>query len=568
VTRYLVTSALPYINGVKHLGNLIGSMLPADVYTRYLRARGEEVIYICATDEHGTPAELAALEAGLDVAEYCRVQHDVQADLGERFRLSFDWFGRSSAPSNHEITHHFADELERNGFIYEQSTEQLYSLDDGRFLPDRYVIGTCPHCGYESARGDQCENCTRLLDPTDLINPRSAISGSTRLELRTSRHLFLRQSALAEEVRAWIGTRIGWPVLATSIAYKWLDEGVRDRNITRDISWGVPVNRPGFEGKVFYVWFDAPLAYIAATRDWSDADPDGKRNWREWWYEAEDVHYVQFMAKDNVPFHTVGFPSSELGTREPWTMVDYLKAFNWLNYYGGKFSTSQHHGIFMSDALDLLPSDYWRWYLVANAPESSDTSFTWELFASTVNKDLADIYGNFVNRTLTLTARTFDGAVPEWSPGEPEERLAAELAGAVHSYNEHLGAMQFRRAAQQLRAIWSAGNAYLNAEAPWKALKEDPERGAAVLATAVNLVQLFAILSEPIIPDAAQRTLAALGVDGDQWPREATDVPAFLQALPPGHRFEVPEVLFRKVTDDEVGEWRERFGGSEEVVAG
>lgn len=564
MTRVLVTSALPYINGVKHLGNLVGSMLPGDVYTRYLRARGEDVIYICATDEHGTPAELAAREAGLEVAEYCRQQHEVQADLGRRFGLAFDWFGRSSAPSNHEVTHHFADKLEENGFIYEQSTEQLYSIDDERFLPDRYVVGTCPHCGYPAARGDQCENCTRLLDPTDLIEPRSAISGSTRLELRTSRHLFLRQSALADEVREWIGTRAGWPVLATSIAYKWLDEGVRDRNITRDITWGVPVNRPGFEGKVFYVWFDAPLAYIAATKDWAEADPTGARDWRSWWYDASDVRYVQFMGKDNVPFHTVGFPSSELGTREPWTMVDFLKAFNWLNYYGGKFSTSKGVGIFMSDALELLPSDYWRWYLLANAPESSDSTFTWELFQSTVNKDLADTFGNFVNRTLTLTSRSFDGAVPESVPGPAEAKLAGELEGDVRAYQEALEGMQFRRASHQLRAIWARGNAYLNEEAPWKVLKDDRERGATILATAVNLVRIFAILSEPIIPDAAARTADALGTADRSWPEER--MAAELAKLGPGHRFEVPEVLFRKVSDDDVAEWTRRFGGSQEAA--
>jgi methionyl-tRNA synthetase len=566
VTRYLVTSALPYINGVKHLGNLVGSMLPGDVYTRYLRARGEEVIYICATDEHGTPAELAAREAGLDVAEYCRQQHEVQADLGRRFGLAFDWFGRSSAPSNHDITHHFADELEKNGFLYEESTEQLYSLDDDRFLPDRYVVGTCPHCGYPAARGDQCENCTRLLDPTDLIEPRSAISGSTRLELRTSRHLFLRQSALAGEVREWIGTRTGWPVLATSIAYKWLDEGVRDRNITRDISWGVPVNRPGFEGKVFYVWFDAPLAYIASTKDWADADP-ANRDWRSWWYDAKDVRYVQFMGKDNVPFHTVGFPSSELGTREPWTMVDFLKAFNWLNYYGGKFSTSHGVGIFMSDALELLPSDYWRWYLMANAPESSDSTFTWELFQSTVNKDLADTFGNFVNRTLTLTARSFDGVVPDSAPGEPELRLAGDLAAAVRIYDEDLDATQFRKATHQLRAIWAMGNAYLNAEAPWKVLKEDPVRGGTILATAVNLVRLFAVLSEPIIPDTADAVLDALGAPARAWPAGDADMGIELTTLRPGHRFEVPDVLFRKVSADEVEEWTCRFGGDQSTDA-
>ncbi|HEY7874584.1 MAG TPA: class I tRNA ligase family protein, partial [Actinomycetota bacterium] len=298
--RYLVTSALPYINGIKHLGNLAGSMLPADIYSRFLRLRGEEVLYICATDEHGTPAELAAAEAGMDVAEYCAEQHARQAEVGAEFGLSFDHFGRSSSPQNVELTQRFADRLEKNGFIEVRTTKQLYSLDDERFLPDRYVVGTCPYCGYERARGDQCENCTNVLDPTQLIEPRSAISGSRSLEVRESEHIFLLQSKLVDELDAWIGSHEDWPVLVTSIARKWLTEGVEDRSITRDLHWGVPVAKPGFEGKVYYVWFDAPIEYIAATKEW--ADSGAGRDWQSWWWESDDVKYVQFMAKDNIPF--------------------------------------------------------------------------------------------------------------------------------------------------------------------------------------------------------------------------------------------------------------------------
>src|SRR3954452_14485169 len=253
--RYLITSALPYINGVKHLGNLVGSQLPADVYSRFLRQQGEEVLFICATDEHGTPAELAAKEAGVPVAEFCRQWHDVQKDIGERFGLSFDHFGRSSSPQNHELTHHFARRLDEEGYLEERITKQVYSLDDGRFLPDRYIVGTCPHCGYPNARGDQCENCTRVLDPADLIEPRSAISGSRDLEVRDSTHLFLKQSQFVPQLREWIGTKKDWPVLVTSIANKWLDEGLHDRGITRDVEWGVPVpddiGDGQLKGKVF-----------------------------------------------------------------------------------------------------------------------------------------------------------------------------------------------------------------------------------------------------------------------------------------------------------------------------
>lgn len=562
--RYLITSALPYINGIKHLGNLVGSMLPADVYARFLRARGDEVLLICATDEHGTPAELAAAEEGLPVAEYCARQHAIQAELGARFGLSFDHFGRSSSDQNRELTQHFARQLDRNGFIEERVTLQAYSPTDGRFLPDRYVIGTCPHCGYPAARGDQCENCTRLLDPTQLIEPRSAVSGAEDIEFRESRHLYLLQSKLAGELRTWLETKDDWPVLARSIAFKWLDEGLEDRGITRDLDWGVPVDRPGFEDKVFYVWFDAPIEYIAATKEWADAHGLDDAAWRSWWYEADEVRYTQFMAKDNVPFHAVGFPSTLLGSREPWKLVDYLKSFNWLTYYGGKFSTSQGRGVFMNDALELLPADYWRYYLMANAPESDDSHFTWETLAVAVNKDLADTLGNFVNRTLTLANRHFEGVVPEGgSAGEEERELAQSLGSSIERYTALLETMEFRKAMRELRAIWAQGNAYLVRQEPWAAIKTDRDRAAVTLRTAINLGALFARLSAPVIPDTA-RTIGdnlGLGEQVDRWPDGAE-----LDLLPAGARFEVPDVLFRKIDDDDIAAWQERFGASEDVV--
>ena len=559
MAQHLITSALPYINGVKHLGNLVGSMLPADVFARFLRQRGEDVLYICATDEHGTPAELAAIEAGLPVAEYCAQQHEIQRELGVRFALSWDHFGRSSSPENAELTQHFARVLEENGFIDERTTKQVYSPADGRYLPDRYIIGTCPYCGYDRARGDQCENCTRVLDPTDLIEPRSAVSGSTELEIRETKHLFLRQSQLADEVRAWIDTRTDWPVLTTSIAYKWLDEGLQDRGITRDLDWGVPVPKPGYEDKVFYVWFDAPIEYIGATKEWADADPAADRDWRSWWSSENDVVYTQFMAKDNVPFHTVSFPCTIIGSREPWKLADYIKGFNWLTYYGGKFSTSQGVGVFMDDAIELLPADYWRWYLIANAPESSDASFTWDAFGVAVNKDLNDTLGNFVNRCLTFTTRNVGPAVPAGGePGEIEAALLAELTERVARYTQHHADKEYRKAANELRAIWAAGNGYWEQAQPWKAIKTDAERAAVIMRTAVNLVRLYGVLSAPIIPDAAAAILAAVAPDQSlAWP---DDVAGALTRLVAGTPFEVPEVLFRKLTDDELAAWETRFG--------
>jgi methionyl-tRNA synthetase len=562
MARHLITSALPYINGIKHLGNMVGSMLPADVYARYLRLRGHEVLYICATDEHGTPAELAAREAGLPVAEFCARQHDVQKAIYDGFELSFDHFGRSSSEQNAEITQHIARRLEANGFIEERAVRQVYSPVDGRFLPDRYIVGTCPHCGYDQARGDQCENCTRVLDPPDLIDARSAISGSRDLEIRETRHLFLLQSKLAGEVEEFIDAEAEqWPTLASSIARKWLAEGLHDRSITRDLEWGVPVPADTWpelaaEGKIFYVWFDAPIEYIGATKEWADLDAV-RRDWRSWWYDADSVHYTQFMAKDNVPFHTVMFPAMLLGTREPWKKVDYVKSFNWLNYYGGKFSTSQQRGVFTDAALDLLPADYWRYALIANAPESDDATFTWEHFASTVNKDLADTLGNFVNRVLAFTHARFGDRVPAGgSPGDAEQRLGEQIAGLLAAYESHLESLQFRKAAASLRALWSAGNSYLEEKAPWLEIRSDPEAAALTLRTAINLIRLYSVVSEPLIPAKSETMRSALAAGQIGW-NEARS----LSTVAAGTGFTVPPPLFTKLTADDVTAYTTRFGG-------
>jgi methionyl-tRNA synthetase len=569
MSRYLITSALPYINGVKHLGNLVGSMLPADACARFHRACGHEVLFICATDEHGTPAELAAHEAGLPVAEYCAKMHAVQRQLGEQFGLSFDSFGRSHSPQNHEITQHFYHQLDQNGFLEERVTRQVYSVDDGRFLPDRYVVGTCRHCGYERARGDQCENCTRVLDPTDLINPRSAISGSTNIETRDSKHLFLRQSKMVGRLREWIDSKKDWPLLVTSIARKWLDEGLNDRSITRDLTWGIPVAykgevRPGFEGKVFYVWFDAPIEYIGATMEWADAT---RNDWKRWWRGdegADDVRYLQFMGKDNVPFHTVGFPVTLFGSQEPWKVVDYIKGLNWMNYYGGKFSTSGNRGIFMDSALELLSVDYWRWYLLANAPESDDSNFTWEHFQSTVNHELADVLGNFVNRIAKFCTARFAGMVPDKGEyGALETETTTVLQQKLTALTHHLQAMEFRKSATELRSMWVVGNEYLQKAEPWMRIKQDPVSAGVSIRYALNLALVFAALAQPFIPETAAKISRALNnTDGAlAWPETLADR---LSQLTPGARISVPDVLFAKIEDTQVAEWTERFGGASE----
>ncbi|WP_386680458.1 methionine--tRNA ligase [Loktanella sp. R86503] len=567
MARHLITSAIPYINGIKHLGNLVGSQLPADLFARYLRGRGHEVLFLCATDEHGTPAELAAAKAGKPVADYCAEMHDVQAKIASGFGLSFDHFGRSSSPQNHKLTQAFAGRLHDQGLIREVTEEQVYSVTDGRFLPDRYIEGTCPNCGFEDARGDQCDNCTKQLDPTDLINPRSTISGATDLEVRTTKHLYLEQSKLKGQLADWIDSKGDWPILTTSIAKKWLNDGdgLQDRGITRDLDWGIPVKDgdkdwPGMEGKVFYVWFDAPIEYIACAQEWVDAGKGS--DWESWWRTdkgADDVRYTQFMGKDNVPFHTLSFPATIMGADDNWKLVDYIKSFNYLNYDGGQFSTSRGRGVFMDQALDILPADYWRWWLLSHAPESSDAEFTWDTFTQDVNKDLADVLGNFVSRITKFCRSKFGDTVPDGgTEGPAEAALIDDLTHRLKAYEGHMDAIEVRKAAAELRAIWVAGNEYLQATAPWTTFKTDPAQAAAQVRMGLNLIRLYAILSAPFIPDASKTMLVAVRADAADWP---TDIAAALHALPAGHAFDVPENLFRKITEAERDDWAERFAG-------
>jgi methionyl-tRNA synthetase len=570
MARTLITSAIPYINGIKHLGNLVGSQLPADAFARYKRARGDEVMFICATDEHGTPAELAAAKAGKPVAEFCAEMWAVQKRLSDGFCLSFDHFGRSSSERNRALTQHFAGKLADNDLIAEVAEKQVYSKADGRFLPDRYIEGTCPNCGYEAARGDQCENCTKQLDPTDLINPRSAVSGSTDLEIRETRHLYLRQSKMRAKLNDWIDSKKDWPILTTSIAKKWLNDGdgLRDRGITRDLDWGVPVKRgdkdwPGMEGKVFYVWFDAPIEYIGATAEWADAQGLDDAAWQRWWRTdkgADDVRYVQFMGKDNVPFHTLSFPATIMGSNEPWKLVDYIKSFNYLNYDGGQFSTSQGRGVFMDQALEILPSDYWRWWLLSHVPENSDSEFTWENFQASINKDLADVLGNFVSRVTKFCRAKFGEQVPDGGAyGEAEATVTAEIATRLKAFEGYMDAIELRKATSELRAIWVAGNEYLQSAEPWAKFKTDPDQAAATIRFALNLIRLYGVLSGPFIPDAAALILSAMGDESAAWPQNLDEA---LSALEAGHGFSVPEVLFAKITDDARAEMEARFAGS------
>ncbi len=561
MSKILITSALPYVNGIPHLGHLVGCLLPSDVYARFMRMSGNEVLYICGTDEHGTPSEVGAAKENMPVEEYCTKYHNRHKEVYKKFNLSFDFFGRTSTPQNEEATYHIFNKLDENGFIEERNIKQVFSIDDNRFLPDRYITGTCPHCGYDKARGDQCENCTRVLEPTDLINPRSTISGSTNLEVRETKHLFLKLPLLEKELSEWVKTKEPyWPDVAYSIAQKWLKEGLHERCITRDLKWGFAVPKKGFEDKVFYVWFDAPIGYIGISKQWADENPE-QRDWKSWWLDAKDVYYVQFMGKDNVPFHSISFPATLLGTKENWTKVDYLKGMSYLTFEGGKFSKSEQRGIFAEDAIEEFPADYWRYWLMSNAPEASDSSFTFDGFAGVINKDLNGVLGNFVSRVLKMTASKLGAEVPAGGEMQAEEReLIAALQEKVDNYLQYLKDMEFRKALGELRAIWVDGNNYISATEPWTVIKENQARAAAILRVCINLIRIFAILSAPIMPDTAEKILAKLGLSTEGLSLKGFDVAKEIEALQAGQKFEVGEALFERIAPEKIEELKVKYG--------
>lgn len=564
MSKVLITSALPYINGVPHLGHMVGCLLPSDVYARYMRMMGNDVLYIVGTDEHGTTSEVGAIKAGLSVQEYCDLFHAKHYNAYKNFNLSFDCFGRTSSEQNKEIVYHIFEQLDKNGFIEERTIKQVYSIDDKMFLADRYITGTCPYCGYDKARGDQCENCTKVLEPTDLIEAKSTISGSSNLEVRETKHLFLSLPKIEPILKEWLKTKEAfWPEVAYSIAQKWLKEGLQARCITRDLKWGFPVNKEGFEDKVFYVWFDAPIGYIGITKQWSDEKPD-ERNWKDWWYDAKDVRHIEFMAKDNVPYHSITFPATLLGTKEPWTQVDYLKGVSYLTFEGGKFSKSENRGVFAEDAIKEFEADYWRYWLMSNIPESSDTSFTFDLFASVINKDLNGVLGNFVSRVLKMTSSKIGNVVPDGGEfGELEYKLIENLQTRVNDYFKYFNELEFRKAFAELRAIWVEGNNYISEAEPWTVIKEDKNKASMVLRTCINLIRIFAILSAPIMPKTSENMLAKLNLSIDTLGLlKDFDIKKEIISIKAGAEFVVGDMLFERITPERVEELKSKYGSS------
>ena len=568
--RIIVTSALPYINGIKHLGNLVGSLLPADIYTRYLKLQGNEVIYICGTDDHGTPAELSAHEAGKPVDEYCKEMYLVQRDIYERFGLKFDYFGRTHDIENHEITQDLFLGLYENGYITEKSSTQLYSIDDERYLPDRYVIGTCPHCGYERARGDQCESCTTLLDPADLVNPRSSISGSTNLEKREVNHFYINLTKLEPQIREWIDGQTEWPTTSISIAKKWLTEGLQERSITRNLDWGIEIPLEGHDDKVFYVWFDAPIGYISITKHWADKIIKKPSLFKKYWKDP-NTRYYQFLGSDNVPFHAIFFPGTIMGYNENkdpkdrYNLTNYIKGFQWLTYESGKFSTSQNRGVFTDEALNLYPADYWRYYLTLISPERQNTDFKWEGFQVAVNADLNNLLGNLVNRYSTFIHKHFESTIPSAIIGKHEKILQKSLKSTLKEYKATFDKVEFQKPLKALKSFWADCNKYFQDKAPWASVKDEAtfEDAATTASTLAHALRSIAILAAPFIPFTAEQIFERLGLEPSDahsvdW-KEVEDWEILTGTTVP----EIKGNLFTKVSDKEVKNLKAQYGSSD-----
>lgn len=544
--KYLITSALPYVNGELHLGHLVGCWLPSDVYARFCRARGRDVLYVCGADEHGTPAVVGAAKEGVPVIEYNNKYYEKHLRAVRDFNLSFDLYGRTHTELQEKLIHDLFTRLDERGLIEERETIQPFSVDDDMFLADRQLVGTCPKCGYEKARGDQCDKCSATYEATELLNPRSTISGSDKIEMRPTKNLFFLASRVQDAWREWLASHAPkWSKTAGAIARGWASDELFDTSITRDLPWGISVNKPGYEDKVFYVWFDAPWGYVSISQA-------ARENWADWW-KNPDTHYAQFMGKDNVKFHAVFFPEQQLAVDDGWKTVDMLKSMNFLNFEGGKFSKSERRGIFLDAAIDVAPADAWRYALMAGAPETDDTDFTIERFADIVNKDLNGMLGNFVSRATKLTEKNFGSVVP--AAGALDTNLVAAVNEKITELTAALDACEFRAAIVALRGLYAIGNEYMTETAPWTLVKNgDMAAAAAVLNNCFQLIDLYARVSAPFIPDAAEKIRGVFAADHDlTWPA------AFERRIADGETFTVPENLFARIDDARVAELTEKF---------
>ncbi|MBI2147334.1 methionine--tRNA ligase [Candidatus Woesearchaeota archaeon] len=568
--KILITSAIPYVNNVPHLGNIIGCVLSADVYARYCRLKGYDTLYICGTDEHGTATEAKALEEGLTPRQICDKYYAIHKDIYHWFGCSFDTFGRTTSKQHEMTTQGLFLRLYKNGFITHGTLDQLYCTSCKKFLADRFVVGTCPHCQFQQARGDQCDRCGKLLNAVELIQPACKVCRASPI-VRTSDHLFLNLQKLQEPLKAWFEKQsvLGhWPQNAVTITKAWFTEGLKPRCITRDLTWGIPVPLRGYEKKVFYVWFDAPIGYISMTQS-------ARKDWTDWW-KGSHVELVQFMAKDNIPFHSILFPATLIGADEGHVLAHHLSSTEYLNYENGKFSKTHKTGVFGDDAkFSGIPPDVWRYYLLVNRPEQADTEFSWSDFQQKSNHELLANLGNFVNRTLSFLNKNFNGTVPPAVLTEKDHAFLNGLDGVIARATAHLENVRLKDALREIMQASKLANGYFQENEPWKLLESGRERCGTILHVCVNLVRSLAVLIQPFLPFTSAEMFRQLNLpnlfpkqhgSSRQQGHEGWDS-ALRLGVKAGHQISTPSPLFRKLEDQEIKLLRQRFSGVQQQAA-
>lgn len=562
----LITSALPYVNNVPHLGNIIGCVLSADIFARYSRQCGYNTMFICGTDEYGTATETKALAENVTPQQICDKYFDIHNTIYRWFGIGFDYFGRTTTHEQTEIVQQMFLELKARGFIEMQFVEQLLCQKCDRFLADRFVEGTCPHpgCGYEDARGDQCDGCGKLVNANDLIRPRCKTCSAAPV-VRQSKQFFLDLPKIEPKLKEWVeSVEMGWTSNARVITRAWLKEGLKSRCITRDLKWGIPVPVEGFESKVFYVWFDAPIGYMSITAKYT-------KEWRKWWQPKEPntvVELFQFMAKDNVPFHSVMFPASLLAIDTGYTLVSHIMATEYLNYEDGKFSKSRGIGVFGNDAQDTgIPADVWRFYLASARPEGQDSCFSWNDLGTRNNSELLNNFGNFANRALVFCEKNYGAIIPDIVLGEDELILLALINREIKGYVQSMEKTKFRDGIRHTLTISRHGNQYMQAQQPWVLLKGtdvEKQRAATVIGISCNITCLLAALIYPFMPTTARTMFAQLNV---------TDItinaakPQMQLYLPTGHRIGKPVPLFAKIEQSRIDELKLKYAGVQQGVS-
>ena len=549
--RYTITAALPYTNGPIHIGHLAGVYVPADIYARYLRLQDKDVLFVCGSDEHGVPITIKAKKEGVSPQDVVDRYHNMIKSSFEEFGIAFDHYGRTTSKTHKDTASDFFKTLYNNNKFVEQTTEQLYDKEAQQFLADRFVTGTCPKCGHEEAYGDQCENCGTSLNATDLISPKSAITGNIPT-LKTTKHWFLPLDQYDEFLKEWIikDHKQDWKPNVYGQCKSWIDEGLRPRAVTRDLDWGIPVPLNKADGKVLYVWFDAPIGYISATKDW--AKQVGK-NWEDYW-KSEDTKLLHFIGKDNIVFHCIIFPCM-LQAEGSFKLPDNVPANEFLNLEGQKLSTSKNWAVWLHEYLEDFPNqqDVLRYVLTANAPETKDNDFTWADFQARNNNELVAIYGNFINRVAVLTHKYYDGEVPNANNLlEIDNQTLKEVKAFPEKIGQSIEKYRFREAQQKLMELARLGNKYLADEEPWKHFKTDPVRTQNIMFVALQISAALAVLSEPFLPHTSKKLNHILSLGRLAEKLNWSNIAELEVLLPTNHTIEKADLLFSKIEDEQV----------------